>query len=97
MHLYRLGADQLERSYEEKDPSVLEDNRLTMSLHCALAAKEANDTLESIKKSRASRSMEVILPLYSALVRPNLEYCVQFWAPQFRKDGELLERGGPRR
>lgn len=66
----------LESRVGERDLKVLIDSWMTMSQHCALVAKKASDILGCVRRSFVSMLREVLLPLYSALVRLHLEYCV---------------------
>ncbi|RMC09050.1 hypothetical protein DUI87_14054 [Hirundo rustica rustica] len=91
MHCYRLGTVWLDSAQEERDLGVLVTAPEHEPAVCP-GGQEGQWHLAWIRNGVASRSREVILPLYSALVRPHLECCVQFWAPQFRMDIEMLER-----
>ncbi|KAJ7396543.1 hypothetical protein BTVI_144372 [Pitangus sulphuratus] len=87
----RLGDEQIENSFAEKDLGILVQGKLDVNWQCALTAQKANCVLASMQSSMASRSREAILPLCSAFVRPNLECFIQLQGSQDRKDMDLLE------
>jgi len=90
-HKHRLGREWIESSAEEKELGVLVDEKLNTTWWCVLTAQKAGYILGCIRRRMPSRSRLVILPLYSALLRPHLESCVQLWSTQHRKDMELLK------
>ncbi|KAJ7415510.1 hypothetical protein BTVI_37861 [Pitangus sulphuratus] len=82
--LHRLGNEILESSAIERDLGVLVDSKLNMNQQCP-GSQEGQLCPGGIWQSITSWSREGIVPLCSALVWPHLAYCVQFWAPQYKK------------
>ena len=66
-----------ENSPAEMELGVLADEKLGVSQQCAPAARKANCVLGCIQTGVAGREREMTVPLYAALVRPHLQYCVQ--------------------
>ncbi|KAJ7422541.1 hypothetical protein BTVI_13732 [Pitangus sulphuratus] len=91
IQLFSVGKEWLESCLVAKDLGVLVNSWLKMSQQCSQMAKKAKSILTCVKNSVASRTREVMIPMNSALVRPHIELCVQFWAPHFKKDTDVLE------
>ena len=89
---YTLQGTSLESTEAEKDLGVTITSDLKFSKQCIEAEKKAQRMLGYIKRQFGYRNKEIVLCLYNSLVRPHLEYAVQFWCPSFRKDITRLER-----
>ena len=82
----------LKKVDHEKDLGVIITSDLKSSKQCIEACSRANKILGYINRSVEYKSKEIILTLYTSLVRPHLEYAVQFWSPHLKKDADMLER-----
>ena len=65
---------------------------MTVLEQCELAAAKDNQMLGLIRRNITYMEKTLIIPLYKAIVRPHLEYCIQAWRPYHKKDIDILER-----
>ena len=89
---YSMNGAELSKVDQERDLGVLISKDLKPSLQCKEVIKTANKLIGFIGRTFEHKSEKVIRTLYNSLVRPHLEYCVQFWSPYYRKDIDKLER-----
>ena len=68
------------------------DTDMKLSEQCGIAASKGNQVLGLIRRSITYKGKKLIIPLYKAIVRPHLEYCIQTWRPYRKKDIDTLER-----
>ena len=83
---YEMGGTILSKTVKEKDLGVTMNANMKVSEQCRIAASKGNQILGMIRRNITHKEKSLIIPLYKAIVRPHLEYCIQAWNPHLRKD-----------
>ena len=89
---YKMGDDVLGTTVKENDLGVTISADMKVSEQCGIAASKGNQILALIKRNITYKEKKLIIPLYKAIVRPHIEYCIQAWRPYCKKDIDTLER-----
>ena len=89
---YKMGDTVLGTTVKEKDLGVTISPDMKVSEQCGIAASKGNQILGLIRRNITYKGKKLIIPLYKAIVRPHLEYCIQAWRPYRKKDIDTLER-----
>ena len=89
---YKMGDAVLGRATQEKDLGVTFSADMKVSEQCGIVASKGNQFLGLIRRTIMYKEKQLIVPLYKAIVRPHLEYCIQAWRPYRKKDIDKLER-----
>ena len=89
---YEMGGTILSKTVKEKDLGVTMNAKMKVSEQCRIAASKGNQVLGMIRRNIIYKEKSLIIPLYKAIVRSHLEYCIQAWTPHLRKDVDMLEK-----
>ena len=86
---YEMGGTILSKTVKEKYLGVSMNANMKVSEQCRIAASKGNQVLGMIHRNITYKEKSLIVPLYKAIVRPHLEYCIQAWSPYLRKDIDM--------
>ena len=89
---YEMGGTILGKTVKEKDLGVTMNANMKVSEQCRIAASRGNQVLGMMRRNITYKEESLIVPMYKAIVRPYLEYCIQAWNPHLRKDIDMLEK-----
>ena len=89
---YEMGGTILSKTVKEKYLGVTMNANMKVSEQCRIAASKGNQVLGMIRRNISYKEKSLIVPLYKAIVRPHLEYCIQAWSPYLRKDIDMLDK-----
>jgi len=82
----------LEFTSEEKDLGIWIDDKLMFTSHVGHVIAKTNQLLGLIKRSFIYKDIDVITKLFTALVRPHLEYANTVWFTRYKKDWNKLKK-----
>ena len=89
---YEMGGTILSKTGKEKDVGVTMNANMKVSEQFRIAASKGNQVRGMIRRNITYKEKSSIVPLYKAIVRPHLEYCIQAWNPYLRKYTDMLEK-----
>ena len=90
---YEMGGTILSKTVKGKDDlGVTMNANMKVSEQSRIAASKGNQVLGMIRRNITYQDKSLIVPLYKAIVRPHLEYCIQAWSPYLRKYIDMLDK-----
>ena len=89
---YEMGETILSKTMKENDLGVSMNANMKVAEQCRIAASKGNQVLGMIRRNITYQEKSLIVPLYKAIVRTHLEYCIHAWSPYLRKDIDMLEK-----
>ena len=88
---YKMGETVLDSTVKEKDIGVTMCDDMKVSEQCGIVASKGNQIRWLIRRNITYKDINLIIPLYKAIVRHHLEYCIQACRPR-KQDIGTLER-----